>query len=106
MTIDDVLHISERWHVYSATEDVHPYLADASGHPVGPRATLRHVRLLEAEMRNLRRRYEQAIFDCDDQCELDCDGMGGKASPCRRCPRHPLRNAADPAEAIEKYLRD
>lgn len=103
MSISNILSIAERWYVYSAA-DVHPYLADASGHPVGPKAALRHVRLLEGELRNLRRHYEQEIFDCEGSCELDRDGLGGKSSPCRRCPSHPLRDADDPAAAIALYL--
>lgn len=79
-------------------------LIDGQRGLVTPGQVLLVVRHYEREIDRLKRLYKDAVLDCEDACELDCDGHGGKASACRRCPRHPLRKG-DPAEAIASYLR-
>lgn len=66
------------------------------------RKTEKDLAAAEKRVKDLQR---EAWGVCNGACDLDCDGHGGRATPCRKCPSHPLRKG-DPSEAIRNYLGD
>lgn len=97
-----MIDVSQWW---VAGDSQNGVLIDGRVGMVTPGQALAAIKQRDAEIERLEQRYRRQVFDCEGSCELDRDGHGGKASPCHRCPRHPLRQGDDPAEAIRRYLR-